>query len=158
MVNKYKCLDITFMLIAIFFTFFACTLIAALATYYKESENIPSYIIKMMKYNLESTPIMDILSEDQCLNSVTSNVLGYYYGFDEGFQYNGKSYSEEYRKEICNLNYCHKINAQSEIPYRFYKGKRLCTSKRPNKNYFDYVKSSVDESSNCPNGKKIVEN
>ena len=89
--KKYKSLDLTFMMITVVFTFFACALISAIATYYKESENIPNYIIKLMKYNLESTPIMDILSDDQCLNSGTSNVLGYYYGFDAGFQYNGKS-------------------------------------------------------------------
>lgn len=126
-----------------------------MVTYYKESEKIPNYIIKIMKYNLESTPIMDILIDNQCLNSDTSNVLGYYYGFDAGFEYRGKSYSEEYRKEICkwyNKDECYKINAQNEIPYRFYKGKRLCTSKRPHKNYFDYVKSSVDKNSYCPKG------
>ena len=157
MANNFNGLDLTFMMIAIIFTFFACTLISALATYYEESDNIPDYIIKMMKYNLESTPIIDILSDDQCSNSDKGNVLGYYYGFDAGFQYNGKSYSEEYRKEICgsyNNHKCLKINAQREIPYRFYKGKRLCTSKRPNQNYFDYVKSSVDKYSYCPNGKQ----
>lgn len=128
-----------------------------MVTYYEESEKIPDYLINVMKYNLESTPIMNILSGNECLNSDTSNVLGYYYGFDAGFEYNGKSYSEEYRKEKCkwyNKDWCIKINAQCEIPYKFYKGIRLCTSKRPMKNYFDYVKSTVDKNNYCPNGEK----
>ena len=144
--DKDECLDMNFMMIVMIFTFFGCSLIVAFSTYYKESESIPSFKIELMKHNLESTPIMDILSDDQCLISDTSNVLGYYYGFDSGFEYNGKSYSEEYRKEICksyNKDKCFKINAQREIPYIFYKGKRLCQQKGQ-KNYFDYVKSSVD--------------
>ena len=159
--NKTLFFDKIFKVISILFGSLGCCIIAVLYNYYDISENIPDFKIKLMKHNLESTPIMDILSDDQCLNSDTGNVLGYYYGFDAGFEYNGTSYREEYRKEIYESYYnkknkseCLTINAQDEIPYKIYKGKRLCTSKRPNKNYFDYVKSSFDKINYCPKGKK----
>ena len=156
MVNNFCDLDITFMIIGIIFTCFGGTLISIFSTYYNGSY-IPDYKIKLIEHNLDSTPIMNILSDNQCLNSDTSNVLGYYIGFDGGFEYYGKSYSEEFREIFClwdNEDECFNIKAQPDIPYRFYKGKRLCTSKRPKKNYFDYVKSSVDKYSYCSNGKK----
>ena len=135
MVNNFCDLDITFMIIGIIFTCFGGTLISIFSTYYNGSY-IPDYKIKLIEHNLDSTPIMNILSDNQCLNSDTSNVLGYYIGFDGGFEYYGKSYSEEFREIFClwdNEDECFNIKAQPDIPYRFYKGKRLCTSKRPKK-------------------------
>ncbi len=137
-------------------TFFGSTLISFFFSYY-EKQTIPDYIANTIKYNLESTPIMDILSDNECLNGDTSNILGYYYGYNEGFKYGEKSYSEDFREKICTSSYenhCFKINAQKIIPYRIFKGKRLCTSKRPNKNYFDYLKSTIKSYGYCPSGQK----
>ena len=99
---------------------------------------------------------MDILFDNQCENNNTSNLLGYYYGFDSGFIYNNKSYNKKNRKKISkgNKNKCINFDSQPEIPYNIFKGKKLCTSKRPNKNYFDYIKSS-SSFYDCPNEKKI---
>ena len=145
------------MILGVMFCFFGASLISSLASYYEEEDNIPSYLINTIKYNLESTPIMDILSDDECSNSHTSNVLGYYYGYDEGFKYNDNSYGEDKREEICksyNKDECIKVKAQDAIPYKIFKGRILCTSKRPNKNYFDYIESSVELSQFCPHGQR----
>ena len=54
-----------------------------------------------------------------------------FYGFDSGFKYYEQSYSEDYREEICTRSGgCIKIIAQTQIPYSYFKKKRLCTSKR----------------------------
>ena len=71
--------------------------------YYK-SVTIPDNLINIIQHNLESTPIMDILFDNQCENNNTSNLLGYYYGFDSGFIYNNKSYNKKNRKKICKGN------------------------------------------------------
>lgn len=100
---------------------------------------------------------MDILSDNECINTDTSNVLGYYYGYDEGYRYGDDTYSEEEKPKICkdsHENYCSKISAHPAIPYRIFKGKRLCTSRRPNKNYFDYLKSSIQSYEDCPSGQR----
>ena len=149
--------DFAFIALTIMLTFFGSTLISVLFYYYEE-QTIPNYIANTIKYNIESTPIMDILSDNECLNTDTSNVLGYYYGYDEGFIYGEKSYSEDYREKICKSpyeKYCFKINSQKAIPYRIFKGKRLCTSKRPNKNYFDYINSTVKYHGYCSYGQKL---
>ena len=44
---------------------------------------------------------MDILSDNECINTNTSNVLGYYYDYNEGFKYKDNSYTEDQRKEKC---------------------------------------------------------
>ena len=123
--------------------------------YYK-SVTIPDNIINIIRQNLESTPIMEILFDNQCDNDNTSNLLGYYYGFDSGFIFNDKSYSKENKEKTCKgeKDKCINFNSQPEIPYNIFKGKKLCTSKRPKKNYFDYVKYSVGQYYDCPIGMK----
>ena len=59
-------------------------------------KNIPDYEVGIIEHNLESTPIYDILSGKQSEDyNKTSNILGYYFGYDEGFEYNGKSYTKD---------------------------------------------------------------
>ena len=144
--------DISYSMLMFMYVAIAAGLVCSLSGTY-ESKSIPDYKIQIIQHNLESTPIMDILSGEDCQKGDAGNILGYYYGFEAGFKYNGISYSEEYRDEICgDYGGCIKVNRQREVPYRILKGKRLCTSKRPNKNYFDYVDSSVDLYDNCPSG------
>ena len=144
-------LDISYAMLMFMYVGVAAGLVCALSGIY-ESKSIPDYKIQIIQHNLESTPIMDILSGEECENGNTGNILGYYYGFEAGFKYNGKSYREEDRDRICGYSDCIKVNRQRQVPYRMFKGKRLCTSKRPNKNYFDYVDSSVDLYDDCPSG------
>ena len=84
--------------------------------------------------------------------------MGYFYGIKSGFIYDYEFYPEEKNKSYCNEEdieyYCIHVKSTGEVPYKFFKGKRLCTSKRPNKNYFDYLKSSVGINDNCQKGLK----
>ena len=144
--------ELLFIVIIVIYTF-----IISLINYsgYYKARTIPDFLINIIQHNLESTPIMDILFDEQCNDDNTSNILGYYYGFESGFVYDKKSYREENRKKICEgkEDECINFLSQPEIPYNKFKGKKLCTSKRPNKNYFDYVKSS--RYGICPTGTKI---
>ena len=57
-------------------------------------KTIPAYKVGLIEHNLESTPIYDILIGEQCEDyNKTSNILGYYFGYDEGFEYNSDIYS-----------------------------------------------------------------
>ena len=147
---------IILILIAYLFSFSGIFFISYNIKRYEHIE-IPSYKIETIQHNLESTPIFDILSDDKCENNNTSNILGYFYGFDSGFINFGTFYPGDTRKEYCNKSYsdCIYIKSQEEIQYKSFKGRRLCTSKRPNKNYFDYFKSSVGFNENCKKGFKI---
>ena len=149
--NKITCLNMFYIMFTIMFCVYGSILVPILVGYYK-SKPIPVYKLNVIQHNLESTPIIDIISGEQCKSDDTSNILGYYYGFDSGFKYKDKSYSEDYRKEICywSPSKCITINAQRQILYNYFKKKGLCTSKRPDKNYFDYIDSSVDRSEGCP--------
>ena len=57
-------------------------------------------------------------------------------------------------KIFCEELYCRTIYPEREKSYEYFKGRRLCTSKRPNKNYFDYVKSSININKECKKGLK----
>ena len=124
-------------------------LIVFLVTY--TYENIPDYKLGIIEHNLESTPIYDILSGEQCEDySKTSNILGYYFGYDEGCEYNDKSYTKDDDRLMCSeFDANHNL-----IEYKYFKGARLCTSKRPNKNYFDYLQSSIGINEICKEGTK----
>ena len=51
-----------------------------------EIKKIPEYKVALIEHNLESTPIYDILIGEKCEDySKTSNILGYYFGYVEGF-------------------------------------------------------------------------
>ena len=123
-------------------------------------KNIPNYKVGIIEHNLESTPIYDILSGQQCEDySKTSNILGYYFGYDEGFKSGSTSYPKDYENSIChNEDYkvdCTDFDANYNlIEYKYFKGERLCTSKRPNKNYFDYLQSSIGINEICKEGTK----
>ena len=136
--------------IELLYTIFSSLLISLGVVFYK-SVTIPDNLINILQHNLDSTPIIDILFDNQCENDNTSNILGYYYGFDSGFIYNGKSYNQKDINKICKgkEEECIKFNSQPTIPYNIFKGKKICTSKRPNKNYFDYAKSSVISYDGC---------
>ena len=57
-------------------------------------KTIPAYKVGLIEHNLESTPIYDILIGEQCEDyNKTSNILGYYFGYDEGFEYDSDIYS-----------------------------------------------------------------
>ena len=116
--------DMIYAFIALLYSLIASFFINSILSY-DETKSIPNTKLQIIKHNLESTPIIDILSGDDCEDIDTSNLLGYYYG------------TEKHR----------------QTPYQFFKGKRLCTSKRPEKNYFDYIKSSSYY--NCPKGTRI---
>ena len=120
-------------------------------------KNIPDYKVGIIEHNLESTPIYDILSGEQCEDySKTSNILGYYFGYDKGFKYDSKSYTSN-ESSICYENdYCYYFDAHRDliIEYKYFKGVRLCTSKRPNKNYFDYLQFSIGINETCKKGTK----
>ena len=146
-------LDISYAVLMFLYLGVAAGLVCALSGVY-ESKTIPDYKIQIIQHNLESTPIMDILSGEDCENRDTGNILGYYYGFEAGFKYDGKSYSEEDRDTVCEYHDCVKVNRQRQVPYKIFKGKRLCTSRRPKKNYFDYLDSSVDIYDECPSGSR----
>ena len=153
--DRFACPLVTLGFFAFVFSFFGMIFISIHIDRY-ERKKIPSYIIETIQHNLESTPIFDILSDDKCENSNTSTILGYFYGFDSGFLYDNQFYTEDKRKEYCDKwGGCIDIKFQGEIPYKFFKGRRLCTSKRPNKNYFDYFKSSIGFNENCRKGFKI---
>ena len=144
--------EISYIFISVIYVFLAAPLVCCISGIFK-SKPIPNYKIQIIQHNIESTPIMDILSGEDCENRDVGNILGYYYGFEAGFKYNGESYSEEDRDRICLVYYdCIKVNRQRQVPYRMFKGKRLCTSKRPKKNYFDYLDSSVNLYDDCPSG------
>ena len=148
--KNFSGIDLAYMIITIMYTFFGASLVSALAQYY-ESNPIPHYKLNVIQHNLESTPIIDIISGEQCENGDISNILGYYYGFDSGFIYENKYYSEDYRKSKCKWKSdCTTIKAHRQVPFNYFKNQRLCASKRPNKNYFDYIDSSVDSYGNCP--------
>ena len=50
---------------------------------------------------------------------------------------------KEYFKDI-DRNECHDFDSCKDlIEYKYFQNTRLCTSKRPNKNYFDYLKYSI---------------
>ena len=122
-------------------------------------KTIPAYKVGLIEHNLESTPIYDILIGDQCEDyNKTSNILGYYFGYDEGFAINSNIYSMEKKSSHCDSEYdtCSYFDARKDlrIEYKYFKGNRLCTSKRPNKNYFDYLDSSIDINEQCKNGTK----
>ena len=52
----------------------------------KKYNDIPNYKLGIIEHNIESTPIYDILTDDICEDrNKTSNVLGYYFGYEEGF-------------------------------------------------------------------------
>ena len=141
--KKNSAFDDCYKFSTIFYCFFIIPTVCFFAAFY-ESKSIPGYILNVIQHNLESTPIIDIISGEQCEIDDTSNILGYYYGFDSGFKYDKQSYREDYREEICTYwsRNCIKVNAQRPIPYNYFKNQRLCTSKRPDKNYFDYIDSS----------------
>ena len=136
------------------FSFFGMIFISIYIERYERKE-IPSFKIETIQHNLESTPIFDILSDEECENNNTSTILGYFYGFDSGYVCDGIFYTEDERKKCHNCYGCKDIKFQGEIPYKYFKGRRLCTSKRPNKNYFDYFQSSVGFNENCRKGFKI---
>ena len=150
-----SCSDMGFAMLIFMCLLTTCFLVAGLAVYYKIVK-IPENFIHVVKHNLESTPIMDILMDNNCSNKQISNILGYYYGFAAGFKYGQKAYKEGRRKDICKYwkEDCIKVNSHKTIPYRIFKGKRLCTSKRPNKSYFDYYKSSIEFFEECPDNMK----
>ena len=77
-----KISDPVFVLI-IFFSFFG-TIILSIFVQYK-NEYYPDYKIEIIQHNLESTPIYDILSDYECGDDNSSNILGYYYGYDYGY-------------------------------------------------------------------------
>ena len=60
----------------------------------------------------------------------TSNILGYYFGYDEGFEYNGKSYTKDDERIMCSDgSSCTVFDANRDlIEYKYFKGVRLCTS------------------------------
>ena len=140
---------------AFIFSFFGIIYIPISIPSYNHKQ-ISDYKIETIQHNLESTPIFDILSEDKCENNNTGNILGYFYGFDSGFiNQNNYSYTEDKRKDYCKEgSNCIYIQSQGEIPYKIFKGRRLCTSKRENKNYFDYFKSSISANETCGKGLK----
>ena len=150
--NSFNTIDLVYMMVVILYTFLGSSLVSALVKYY-EPNLIPSNKLNVIRHNLESTPIIDIISGEKCESDETSNILGYYYGFDSGFIYNYKYYTEDYRKSICRwYDDCKTIKAHRQIPFNIFKNQRLCTSERPDKNYFDYIDSSVDSYGNCPKG------
>lgn len=134
------------------------TIFITIGLSYNKYQEKPFYKIATLKHNLESSPIFNILSDEKCENKDISNILGYFYGFDFGYVYKSKFYpgykGDECYDEFRDID-CRVVKPQQEIPYKFYKGKRLCTSKRPNKNYFDYLKSSVGLNEICQKGLKI---
>ena len=102
-------------------------------------KTIPSYKVGLIEHNLKSTPIYDILIGDQCKDyNKTNNILGYYFGYDEGFEYCSDIYSMDKESEHCDPEYdsCFYFDARKDlrIEYKYFKGNRLCTSKRSNKN------------------------
>ena len=133
------------------------TLIISLGVDYKY-KNIPDYKVGIIEHNLESTPIYDILIGQQCEDyTKTSNILGYYFGYEEGFEYYFKSYTKDDESSICDEDtICTDFDARRDliIEYKYFKGARLCTSKRPNKNYFDYLQSSIGINEICKEGTK----
>ena len=144
------------------FYFFVSVIFSLIATFifisfflsYYEHQEIPFYKIAILKHNLEASPIFDILSDEKCESNDISNILGYFYGIDSGYVYSSKFYPGK-KESICTEEKCIGIEPQPETPYNFFKEKRLCTSKRPNKNYFDYFKSSVPLNEECQKGLKI---
>ena len=72
---------------------------------FDETNSIPNIKIQIIKHNLESTPIIDILRRENCENVDTSNNLGYYYS----------------------------TAVHKQITYQYFKGKRLYISKSPKK-------------------------
>ena len=121
-------------------------------------KKIPDYKIGIIEHNIESTPIYDILSGKQCEdNKKTSNILGYYFGYESGFEFNSKTYTKDEKGEICDEgSYCDSFKSHRDliIEYKYFKNTRLCTSKRPNKNYFDYLKYSIGINETCKIGTK----
>ena len=115
--------DIIYASITFLYSFIVSFFICA-SLVYDDTNSIPNNKLQIIQHNLESTPIIDILSGEDCENIDTSNILGYYYG----------------------------TRVHRQTPYQFFKGKRLCTSKRPKKNYFDYIESSSYY--DCPKGTK----
>ena len=63
---------IVFLFVGFIYTIIVC--FYNLNGYYK-SVTIPDTLINIIQHNLESTPIMDILFDDQCDNDNTSNIL-----------------------------------------------------------------------------------
>ena len=52
-------------------------------------------------------------------------------------------------------NECHDFDSCKDlIEYTYFQNTRLCTSKRPNKNYFDYLKYSISINESCKTGTK----
>lgn len=90
-----------------FFGIFLIFLVAELETY--KHEEIPSYVVETFKRNLESTPIFDILIDEQCDYNNNSNILGYFYGFGSGFIYENKFYSNEKKKYTVKIQMIAKI-------------------------------------------------
>ena len=119
-------------------------------------KTIPAYKVGLIEHNLESTPIYDILIGDQCEDyNKTSNILGYYFGYDEGFVSWSTSHTQDDHSYVCEDVKCTDFDANYNlIEYKYFKGNRLCTSKRPNKNYFDYLDSSIDINEECKKGTK----
>ena len=107
---------------------------------------------------MESTPIFDILSGNKCEDYNTSNILGYYYGYDKGYICGYYGYKTQRYEKCGGCQISTKVNPHGEIEYKYFKGKRLCTSKRPNKNYFDYLKFTVRIKEKCKEGTKNVVN
>ena len=122
------------------------TLILSLYVQYK-NEYYPDYKMEIIQHNLESTPIYDILSDYECGDDNSSNILGYYYGYDYGYLcsrgYNRWTQRYNTYSEGDDDISTDELKPHGEIEYKYFEGKRLCTSKRPNKNYFDYLKFSV---------------
>ena len=91
----------------ILFGFFLILLVTMLETY--KHKEIPSYVVETFKRNLESTPIFDILIDEQCDYNNNSNILGYFYGFGSGFIYENKFYSNEKKKYTVKIQMIAKI-------------------------------------------------
>ena len=96
-------------LVAFFQTIFFCLL------GYK-NKNIPDYKVGIIEHNLESTPIYDILSGNQCEDyNKTSNILGYYFGYDEGFECDRKSHTKDDKSVVYDSDDCSEFDANRTL-------------------------------------------
>ena len=65
MANDASAFDSSYVIIMFIYISVAASLVCALSGVY-ESKTIPDYKIQIIQHNLESTPIMDILSGEDC--------------------------------------------------------------------------------------------